>query len=75
METFRRIVSGFVLACMVLVAIALAVWGADRLTQATMGVGIICLGVFVAILARLAQAADHHAELRRLIEQALERKP
>lgn len=69
METLRRIISGFVLAVMVLVAIALAVWGSDRLTQATQGVGIICLAVFVAVLARLAQAADHHAELRRILER------
>lgn len=69
METLRRIVSGFVLAVMVFVAIGLAVWGSDRLTQATQGVGIICLAVFVAVLARLAQAADHHAELRRILER------
>jgi hypothetical protein len=70
MDTLRRIVSGFVLAILVLASIALALYGADRLTQATLGVGVICLAVFVAVIARIAQAADHHAALRILLERA-----
>ena len=70
MEVLRRVVSAIVLVILVLAAIALAVYGAAHLTQATLGVGAICFGVFVAVLARISQAADHHAELRRLLERA-----
>ena len=69
METLRRFVSGLVLAVLVLIAIAFAVYGGNNLTQATLGVGAICAGVFVAVIARIAQASDHHAEMRRLLER------
>ena len=75
MEILRRVVSGIVLVILVLAAIALALYGADHLTQATVGVGAICFGVFVAVLARIAQAADHHAELRRILERAETLRP
>lgn len=70
MNLLRRIVSGLVLAAMLFASVAAAVYGADHLTQATLGVGVLCLGVFIAILARIAQAADHHAEIRRLLERS-----
>jgi hypothetical protein len=50
----------------VLFACAAAVivfFGAGELTQATTGVGLICIGCFVGILARLAQASAHHAAM------------
>lgn len=72
MDILRRVVSGIVITILVLVAIALGLWGADRLTQPTLGVGLICAAVLVAVLARIAQAADHHAELRRLLERQKE---
>ena len=69
MDTMRRVISGIVIAILVLASIGLALLGADRLTQATVGVGTICGAVFIAVLARICQAADHHAELRRLLER------
>lgn len=46
---------------MVLVLLSLAVCavGLLTLTQATMGVGLICLACFLGILARLAQAREY----------------
>jgi hypothetical protein len=42
------------------------------LSQATLGVGVIAAGCFLAIVARIAQAAKHQEELKRLLEaQAL----
>ncbi len=69
METLGRIISALAIGFLVLISIAMAFYGATTLTQATTGVGVICLGVFVAILARLMQAADHHAEVRKLLER------
>lgn len=51
---------------LVAIAILLAISGVGSLTQATLGVGLICLGAVVAILARISQAERHEAELRRL---------
>lgn len=58
-----RALAGAVAVLLVVVSILLVSWGIDSLSKATLGVGIICLGVFVAILARIAQAASHHADL------------
>jgi predicted benzoate:H+ symporter BenE len=52
---------------LIVVAILLALSGAESLTQATLGVGMICLGAVVAIIARIAQADRHDAEVRRLL--------
>lgn len=71
METLGRIVSGFVIASLVLVSIGTAAYGALILTTATLGVGAICVAILVAVLARIAQAADHHAEIRRMMERSL----
>lgn len=48
-----------------LIALAVldAVVGTFLLTQATAGVGIICLGCLIAIMARIAQAAAQHKQL------------
>ena len=70
MDTLRRIVSGLVIAILVLASLALAVYGAIQLTQATLGVGALAGAVLLAVLARISQAADHHAELRRRWERA-----
>ena len=39
-------------------AIVVAGFGVLSLSQATIGVGLICLGCFIAILARIAQASQ-----------------
>ena len=66
METLQRVV----LAILVLVAIGLAVFGSYFLTAETVGVGMIGGAILIAILARMSQAADHHADLRKLLERA-----
>lgn len=50
---------------LVLIAIAVVAFGVMSLSQATLGVGIIAIGCFIAILARLAQAAEQHKALSR----------
>lgn len=47
--------------------------GASSLTQATLGVGVICGSCFLLILARIMQAHDQHKELIKRID-LLERK-
>lgn len=48
-----------VTALLVILSVLLAIVGALILTQATLGVGLICLGVAFGIWARLNQAAEH----------------
>ena len=50
-------------AILMILGILAVVVGALSLSQATMGVGIIAIGCFLAILARLAQAEVHHRAL------------
>lgn len=52
-----------------LVAMALgsAAFGALSLSQATLGVGLLCGGCFLAILARLVQSGVQHRALMRTI--------
>jgi hypothetical protein len=49
---------------LVILSIVFAIGGAVSLTQATLGVGCVCFGCFLAILARLAQASTHAAASR-----------
>ena len=46
-----------------LLAVLLAMFGAASLSQATAGVGVLCLALLLAIFARMAQAAGHHREM------------
>jgi len=43
--------------------------GCVLLTQATLGVGIICLAIWCAIIARLSQAQSHHAALHHEVNE------
>lgn len=52
----------------VLAAIGLALLGSNWLTQATLGVGVIALGIFVAVLARIIQAGAAHAHVAALLK-------
>ena len=52
-------------AILMILGILAVVIGALSLSQATMGVGVIAIGCFLAILARLAQAEAHHRSLSR----------
>lgn len=47
---------------LVLVAWLVAIVGIDYLSEATLGVGIICSACFLGIMARIAQASAHHRE-------------
>ncbi|AWH21864.1 hypothetical protein C1933_11925 [Stenotrophomonas sp. ZAC14D2_NAIMI4_6] len=45
------------------VGLLAALVGALMLTKATMGVGVIAFGIFLAALARIIQAERHQAQL------------
>lgn len=45
-----------------LAALVIGIIGLNFMTKATMGVGIICFGCLVAIIARVRQQETHHAE-------------
>jgi hypothetical protein len=47
-----------------LLVVLLALVGALSLTQATLGVGVICLGVAFGVWARINQAAEHRKQDR-----------
>ncbi len=53
---------------LVIIALLVAFVGALFLTEATMGVGIICGACFLAILARITQASSQHEKLMKKIE-------
>ena len=46
-------------ALLVVISVILSIVGVFSLSQATMGVGVICLGVAFGIWARISQAAEH----------------
>ena len=53
---------------LVILALAIGVYGGMSLTQATLGVGIISWACLLGILGRLAQAHDQHRELKRILQ-------
>lgn len=53
---------------MVILAILAGIGGGLSLSNATMGVGIICGGCLLAILGRIFQADRHHENVRALLE-------
>ncbi len=48
---------------LVIIAIIFALLGIAQLSNATLGVGLICFGCFIAILARLVQASIQHDQI------------
>ena len=48
---------------MIILSLLSAVIGVFSLSEATMGVGVICLACLIAIYARIAQAAAHDDKL------------
>jgi hypothetical protein len=50
---------------LVILALLVAAGGAVSLSQATMGAGLIAAGCLLGILARMAQAGRHQAQLLR----------
>lgn len=53
-------------ALLLLLAFLALVVGLFLLSQASLGVGVIAAGCFLAIVARIAQAAKHQEELKRM---------
>jgi len=58
---------------LVLLALLIGPAGFMLLSNATTGVGVIALACLFAILARIAQAAEQHKELKNLLDQAASR--
>lgn len=54
-------------ALLIVVAIGSGLIGSLLLTQATAGVGAICFGLLLAVLARINQAGEHHREITKAI--------
>lgn len=50
--------------------LAAVIFGAFSLSQATMGAGIIAVGCFLGIFARIIQAQQHHSEATSLAPRA-----
>lgn len=67
MNFFWRLVSAFVIGALVLIAVALATAAMIRLRPELFDIGLLALALLTAIIARVIQAADHHAEVRRLL--------
>ena len=57
-------------ALLVMAALGAALFGIALASNATAGVAVISIGILCAVLARIAQAADHQKELRRLLSTA-----
>lgn len=57
-----------VILLVILAMIALVV-GFFTLSQATMGVGILAAACLFGIFARIAQAADHQAQIKALLQE------
>lgn len=51
---------------LVVLSVLLVVVGGLSLSQATMGVGLVCIGVALGVWARINQAAEHRREDVRL---------
>lgn len=50
-------------------ALVVTIGGLFALSQATLGVGSICIACFLAILARIAQAGYQHAEVLNVLQR------
>ena len=54
---------------LIVVAIVAGLLGLAQLSNATMGVGLICAGCLVAVLARIAQARYQHLQLLHVLQK------
>lgn len=61
-------------ALLIVIGIIAIIIGIFTLTNATMGAGVIAIGCFFGILARIAQAGRHHNELKNILSQVKEIK-
>jgi hypothetical protein len=60
--------NGFVVAAMIA-----GIIGFFFMSQVTMGVGIVCFGCLLAIIARVRQQERHHTEMVLLISELVEK--
>jgi hypothetical protein len=56
---------------MLFLGLIVVVVGMAMLSQATMGVGVIAIGCFLGICARIVQAGGHQRKTERLIEDLI----
>lgn len=56
-------------ALLVIAAIIAVLVGTMLMTQATLGIGVIAIGIFLGVLARILQADSNHRKLAKLLEQ------
>jgi len=56
------------MAFLIVLALLAGFGGLMFLSNATTGVGVICFACLFAILARIAQAAEQHKELKSVLE-------
>lgn len=59
---------------LLILALLFVFGGALSLSNATAGVGVVAMGCFLAICARIAQAGTQHAALLRAVERASKTK-
>ncbi len=52
-------------ALLVIISIVLVAAGGLMLTQATLGVGLVCIGIAFGVWCRINQAAEHRREDKR----------
>lgn len=53
---------------LIVLGLLAVVVGSNMLTQATLGVGVICGACFLLILARIAQAHEQHKDLLKRLD-------
>lgn len=58
-----------IVTILILLSLLVGFFGFSNLTVATQGVGLLAAAVLLAILARIAQAAGHHYELKSLLRR------
>jgi hypothetical protein len=58
------------MVALIILAVLAALVGLVSLSQATLGVGLICGGCLLGVLARIAQAQAQHRELQEVLKRA-----
>lgn len=62
MSNFRSVTGGLFIAILFLGSLVAALVGVNKLTNATLGVGLIAFACYLGILTRLLQASLHNRE-------------
>ena len=56
---------------LIILAVLVALVGLVSLSQATLGVGLICGGCLLGVLARIAQAQAQHRDVQEVLKKAV----